>query len=158
MMWGRWDLNPDQRVSSTRGATPRETNGSSLQLFITGSATISNHSQLTGAREDTVLPHTPTWSDLSLAHLLCPLPAPHLLLAPFPALLASFLPGAWTSLHLNHQISCPDSIGTYQCFPIGGPVGTFATEPGGSVDSNPRPLTCFSYRRARSRRPVLYPC
>ena len=37
-MWGRWDLNPDQRVSSTQGATLRELNGSSLQLFITGSA------------------------------------------------------------------------------------------------------------------------
>ena len=87
-------MNPDQRVSSTQGATLRELMGHRSSYSSPDQLPVSNHSQLTGAREDTVLPHTPTWSDLSLAHLLCPLPAPHLLLAPFPALLASFLPGA----------------------------------------------------------------
>ncbi len=36
--WGHWDLNPDQRVSTTQGATPRELYGSTLQFFITWSA------------------------------------------------------------------------------------------------------------------------
>jgi hypothetical protein len=27
LWWGRWDLNPDQRVSSTQGATLRELMG-----------------------------------------------------------------------------------------------------------------------------------
>jgi len=57
--WGRWDLNPDQRVSTTRGATPRELTGHRSSYSSPFSVPVGNHTQLTGAREDAVLPHTP---------------------------------------------------------------------------------------------------
>jgi hypothetical protein len=59
IMWGRWDLNPDQRVSTTRGATPRELTGHRSSYSSSVSKPVYNHTQLTGAREDAVLPHTP---------------------------------------------------------------------------------------------------
>jgi hypothetical protein len=43
VMWGRWDLNPDQRVSTTRGATPRELTGQRSSY----SSPVSNPSTIT---------------------------------------------------------------------------------------------------------------
>ena len=59
--WGRWDLNPDQRVSSRRGATPPVlgTQGSSLQLVITESANPLSVKPITGARQSTGLAYVP---------------------------------------------------------------------------------------------------
>ena len=76
------------------GSDPAGIHGSALQLVITGQQTRSQSFPITGAREDTVLPHTPIRSVLYLAHLLLPLAAPHFLLAPLPSLLASLLPSA----------------------------------------------------------------
>ncbi len=100
-------LNPDQRVSAAGWPAlvqdrPAEAiYGSSLQLFIIVVRTSPDLSEyplviipVTGAREDAVLPHTPTLerSSSGLAHLLRLLSAPHLLLSPFPALLSAFFP------------------------------------------------------------------
>ncbi len=57
--WEQRDLNPHQRVSTTRGATPREIIESSLQLFIITSAnSIKSHS-ITGARQSARLAYAP---------------------------------------------------------------------------------------------------
>jgi hypothetical protein len=92
MKWGLWDLNPHQRVSQA---------ASSLQyIIILASVSGTIHHPpvlpplLTGAREDTGLPQTPLRSRDSslLSHLLRSLSPSHLLLSPFPAHLAPFLP------------------------------------------------------------------
>lgn len=92
--WGHWDLNPDQRVSTRQGATLSESYGSTLQSIITGQQTrYLSFPYNWSPRVYRVSPY-PHSSDLYLAHLLLPLAAPHLLLAPLPSLLASLFPSA----------------------------------------------------------------
>ena len=98
-------------LSRSRTIPAKTIYGSSLQLFITGTWTSPFPSEyllviipVTGAREDTELPHTPAWWDwiwllLGFTHLLRSLSASHLLLSPFPALLSAFFPDSWASLH-----------------------------------------------------------
>ena len=59
--WGRWDLNPDQRVSTRRGATPpvSRNDGSSLQSFIMESANPVQVTPITGAHQSTGLAYVP---------------------------------------------------------------------------------------------------
>jgi len=59
--WGRWDLNPGQRVSTRRGATPPVSRnlGSSLQSVITESANPLSVKPVTGARQSTRLAYVP---------------------------------------------------------------------------------------------------
>ena len=51
-------MNPCQRVSTTRGATPREINESSLQLIINCQQTRFQSLSITGARQSTRLAYT----------------------------------------------------------------------------------------------------
>lgn len=58
--WGRWDLNPGQRVSTRRGATPPDTeSGLQLQSVITESANPLPFTPITGARQSTRLAYVP---------------------------------------------------------------------------------------------------
>src|SRR6266571_3924092 len=59
--WGRRDLNPDRRVSPTRGATHAcfANHGSALQSVITGSANPFAIKPMTGARNSTRLNYVP---------------------------------------------------------------------------------------------------
>ena len=103
--WGRWDLNPGQRVSTRWGATPPDTeSGSQLQSVITESANplpftpFSDFNWSPPVYQVSLRPHCAV---LALPHLLLALPAAHLLLAPLPALLSSLLPRPRAALHCD---------------------------------------------------------
>ncbi len=113
-------LNPDQRVSAA--GSPAFRRNLTCKDHLRVIAPVIHHRirtspgpseyplviiPVTGAREDTRLPHTPMWRNsirsgpgLCLPHLLSPLSAPHLLLAPFPALLPALFPDPRASLHV----------------------------------------------------------
>lgn len=141
--WGQRDLNPHRRVSTTGGATSREIDESSLQLFIITQQQQSNHAHNWSplVYQVSLYPH---WVSLERRLTSCAF----LLLSSFSSSSSCAISNAGyhvSSRRANfssYYSSLPDRSGRA----LGGPVGTF-----GSF------LGDFRTRGVWLRRPALYP-
>lgn len=97
------------------GSDPAGIHGSALQLVITGQQTRSQSFPITGAREDTVLPHTPIGQCYALRIFCCRLRRLIFFLRHFHLCLPRFFQAREDLFIVTLLLySCPDSLDPYE--------------------------------------------